>query len=160
VVLALLALARVVHAAELLVIDEMGQQTVLKLPLPADLPRERAPVEIDGKQATYEGVPLSAILGRANVKLGGEARGALVARYVLLTAADGYRVVLSISEVDPFVTDQVMLIADRRDGAPLTEAEGPLRLVVAADKRPRRWIRQVSRIEVRAIGPGGEPRKP
>ena len=143
--------AQAAGPGELLVINDAGQRTALKLSLPDDHERKRVTVEIEGKPVTYEGVPLSTVLSRANVKLGAEARGALMARYVLLTAADGYRVVLSISEVDPFLTDQVMLLADRRDGEPLPEAEGPLRLVVAADKRHRRWIRQVSRIEVRSV---------
>ena len=46
-------------------------------------------------------------------------------------------------------TEKVVLLADRRDGKPLSEKEGPLRIVVSDEKRQARWIRQVKSIQVR-----------
>ncbi len=136
---------------ELLVINDQGEKTVLKLPLPADLPRQKVTVERDGKQEVYEGVQLATILEQAKVKLGADAKGPLVARYVLLTAADGYRVVLSISEVDAYLSGQQFVVADRHGGEPLRGNEAPLRLIVPADKHARRSIRQLAKIEVRSV---------
>ena len=50
--------------------------------------------------------------------------------YLLVEAADDYRVVFALPELDPAFTERVILLADRRDGQPLAAAEGPLRLVV------------------------------
>ena len=136
-------------AGTLTITNESAEPVTLALPLADDLPRQSVTVDLDGKKQTYEGVALATLLEHAKVKIGADARGPLVARYIVLTATDGYRVVLSISEVDPIITDQVILIADRRDKQPLPAGEAPLRLIVAGDKRPRRWIRKITTIEVR-----------
>jgi DMSO/TMAO reductase YedYZ molybdopterin-dependent catalytic subunit len=44
------------------------------------------------------------------------------------------------------------VLADRRDGQPLSPHEGPLR-VIAPGARHSRWIRQVVRVSVRAAAP-------
>ena len=69
-------------------------------------------------------------------------------RYVVVDAADGYRVVFSLSELDTAYTDRVVLIADTRDGVALPAREGPFRLVVPGEKRAARWVRQVTAIDV------------
>jgi hypothetical protein len=48
----------------------------------------------------------------------------------------------------PAFSDRVILLADRRDGKPLDNREGPLRLIVPGDKRHARWIRGVTTLEV------------
>ena len=55
----------------------------------------------DKKQATYEGVLLEKLLERAGVPHGEKLRGGLMASYVLVLAADDYRVVFSRAELDP-----------------------------------------------------------
>jgi hypothetical protein len=35
-----------------------------------------------------------------------------------------------------------------RDGKPLSETEGPLRIVVPHDKRQARWVRQVTSLTI------------
>ena len=92
---------------------------------------------------------LADVLEKAGVKLGAEARGELMSRYVTVTAADKYSVVLAVGEIDPFLSPQTILLADRVNGASLSNADGPLKLIVPNDKRHRRWVRQVARIEVR-----------
>jgi len=64
-------------------------------------------------------------------------------------AADGYRVVFAVAELDPASTDRVVLLADRRDGKPLVGAQGPLRIVVPDEKRHSRWVRQVISLKLR-----------
>jgi hypothetical protein len=65
------------------------------------------------------------------------------------SAADGYRAVFALPELDPAFTDGVVLVADKRDGRPLGGEEGPLRLVVAGEKRQARWVRQLTSLSVR-----------
>jgi hypothetical protein len=67
----------------------------------------------------------------------------------VIEAHDGYQVLFTLPELDSLFTDRVVLLADRRDGKPLSEKEGPLRIVVPDEKRQARWIRQVKSIAVR-----------
>ncbi len=48
----------------------------------------------------------------------------------IATAVDGYQVAYAIAELDAAFTDQMMLIADRRNGQPLLPDTGPLQIVV------------------------------
>jgi DMSO/TMAO reductase YedYZ molybdopterin-dependent catalytic subunit len=89
------------------------------------------------------GVTLVEVLRLAGAPTGGELKGAALAKYVVVSAADGYRAVFSLAEVSPALTDAVVLLADRRNGKPLAPSEGSCRLVVPGDKRQARWVRQV-----------------
>jgi DMSO/TMAO reductase YedYZ molybdopterin-dependent catalytic subunit len=102
----------------------------------------------DGKEVEFEGVPLVEVLKTAGVKFGHDLRGPALANYLLVEAADGYRVVFALSELDPASTDRVILLADRREGKPLDEKEGPLRVIVPGEKRPARWVKQVISLKV------------
>ncbi len=103
----------------------------------------------DGKESTFEGVPLVEVLKAAGVKFGNDLRGTALATYLLVEAADGYRVVFALPELDPASTDRVILLADRRDGKPLDGKEGPLRIVVPDEKRHSRWVRQVTSLKLK-----------
>ena len=100
------------------------------------------------KTEVYEGVPLALFLAKAGVPQGEQIRGRLVAAYVLVEAADGYRVVFSLAELDSSFLDSEVLVADTLDGAPIDGDEGPYKLVAPHDKRPGRWVRMVKSITV------------
>ena len=121
----------------------------------AKLPRRAARAQDHhGPPATYEGVPLNEVLQLAGVPLGDRLRGPEMARYVVATGADGYRAVFALAELDPEFTDRLVLLADRKDGQPLPAAEGPLRLVAPDEKRPARWVRQLTTLTIgRAAAP-------
>ena len=97
----------------------------------------------------FEGVPLSEILHLAGAKLKEKLRGDVLADYLLVGAADGYRVVFALPELDAAFTDRLVLLADRRDQKPLSESEGPLRLVIPEEKKRARWVRQVNALTIR-----------
>ena len=71
-----------------------------------------------------------------------------VAMTVLVAGSDGYRVAFSLAELEPELTDRVILLADTKDGEPLPPREGPFRIIVPGEKRPARWVRQVSTVTV------------
>lgn len=103
-----------------------------------------------GKEIVYAGVPLTAVL-----KVGGLVLNSgmpnirdIVTSTVLVEAVDGYRVVFSLAELDPALTDRVILLADTKDGQPLPSREGPFRIIVPGDKLPARWVRQVKSVTV------------
>ena len=101
-----------------------------------------------GAQVEYGGVPVAEILKKAGAPLGKELKGPNMAVGLVASAPDGYRVLFSLAEFDPAFSDRVILLADRRDGKPLDNREGPLRLIVPGDKRHARWIRGVDALEV------------
>jgi DMSO/TMAO reductase YedYZ molybdopterin-dependent catalytic subunit len=100
------------------------------------------------KTEVYEGVPLAALLQKAGVSQGEQLRGAGMASYVLVEAADNYRVLFSLAELDTSFLDSEVLLADTMDGAPLAPDEGPFKLVAPHEKRPARWIKMVAAITV------------
>jgi DMSO/TMAO reductase YedYZ molybdopterin-dependent catalytic subunit len=106
----------------------------------------------DGKEAMFEGVELGEILKVAGVKFGEELRGKELALYLVVEATDGYRAVFALPELDPAFTDRVVLLADKREGKALAEKEGPLRIVVAGEKRQGRWVRQVVTLKIQRAG--------
>ena len=101
-----------------------------------------------GHTAQYGGVALRDVLTQDGVPAGDALRGKALTRYVVVDAADGYRVVFSLAELDTAFTDRVVLIADSRDGAAFAAHEGPFRLIVPGEKREARWVRQVTAIDV------------
>jgi DMSO/TMAO reductase YedYZ molybdopterin-dependent catalytic subunit len=102
----------------------------------------------------FRGVWVTDVLGKAGAPVGDRLRGKAVGSYVVAEAADGYRAVFSLAELDRELSGSEILIADSADGKPLGEA-GPLRLVVVHDKRPARWIRNLLSLKVVTL-PGGK----
>lgn len=115
----------------------------------AKLPRRELKAKDHEKEASYSGVELREILRLAEVKLGAELRGSLMAAYVVIEAADGYKVVFGIAELDSGFTDKPVILADAKDSKPLTEKDGMWKIIVPDDKRPGRWVRQVTAIRVK-----------
>ncbi len=101
-----------------------------------------------GKESVWEGPTLHEILKAAGVKFSEAIRGKALANYLLVEAADGYRVVFTLPELDPPFTDLTFLLADHRDGASLGESEGRLRIVIPHEKRHARWVRNVGSLNV------------
>jgi hypothetical protein len=115
----------------------------------AELPRIAVTARAhDGKESRYEGVALVEFLRKAGLPGGEDLRGEALARFLVVEAADGYRAVFAIPELDPAFTDRVVLLADRRDGRPLDAREGTFQVIVPGDKRHSRWVRQVVRLRV------------
>jgi DMSO/TMAO reductase YedYZ molybdopterin-dependent catalytic subunit len=114
----------------------------------AKMPRATAKTSSNGLETVYEGVWLHEVLKRAGVPLGSELRGKALASYLVVEAKDGYQVVFSLSEVDPSLTSNQMLLADNADGKPLVGSAGPFRLVIPTDKAGARSVRMLTKIEV------------
>lgn len=101
----------------------------------------------DGKIGKFEGVYVVDILKKAGVVFGKDLRGKLLSKYLAVKASDGYQVIFTLPELDPYYTDNAVLLADRRDDKPLSSTEGPLRIVIANEKPHEMhplWIHQVT----------------
>jgi DMSO/TMAO reductase YedYZ molybdopterin-dependent catalytic subunit len=103
-----------------------------------------------GKEIIYSGTPLVEVLKAGGLRLDSDTARIreTVAITVLVEATDGYRAVFALAELDPELTDRVILLADTKDGQPLSPSEGAFRVIVPGEKRPARWVRQVRALTV------------
>ncbi|MBV8834563.1 MAG: molybdopterin-dependent oxidoreductase [Acidobacteriaceae bacterium] len=115
------------------------------------IPRHKVVLNEHGTRIPYEGVLLHDVLARGGAPFGNELRGKALSSYVLATAQDGYQVVYTLTELDPAFVDSEILVADRRDGKPLDEKEGPFRIVVPGEKKPARSLRMLERLQVTQV---------
>jgi hypothetical protein len=123
--------------------------------LPFDLAalKARARVELkvteQGKEVVYAGAPLRVVLDGALKDKGSMAELRSLSDAVLLVrAADGYQAAISAAAVAMDTKGERYLLALSRDGRPLGEGQGPVRLVVAGDPQRVRWVRMVSAIDL------------
>jgi DMSO/TMAO reductase YedYZ molybdopterin-dependent catalytic subunit len=114
------------------------------------MPRKTVRVENAPAQRSdvYEGVPLEALLQKTGLPHGEQLRGAWMTAYVLVEAADNYKVVFSLAELDASFLDSELLVADTMNGAPLAADQGPLKLIAPHEKRPGRWVKMLRSITV------------
>lgn len=102
----------------------------------------------DGKDHTYSGVILAAVLQKAGVTLGKDLRGENLTKYVKVEAGDGYQVIFALAELDKDFTDRTIILATQIDGNPLAAGDGPFRIIVQDEKKPARCIKQVTAIKI------------
>jgi len=114
----------------------------------AAVPQRMITTTEHGTPVTFQGVLLKDLLSRLKLPSDDAFRRAAASCYVLVNAKDGYRVVLAWAELDPSFTDRPVYLVTSRDGQPLPDKDGPFQLVVPDDKRPARWIRQVTGIRI------------
>lgn len=96
----------------------------------------------------YTGVLLWDVLNQAGILTDEEIKNDILRFYALLTASDGYQVIISLGEIDPGFGNNPYLLAWDEDGAPLEGDSGPLRLVVPGDVKGGRYLSGVVSIEV------------
>ena len=113
------------------------------------LPQQTIKTTDHDTPATFEGVLLSDVLAKVDVPTGEKLRGKLLTSILSVEAADGYKVVFALPELDPAFTDRRVYLATKRDGKPLSEKEGPFRIIIPDEKRPTRWVRQVTALKIR-----------
>jgi hypothetical protein len=140
--------ADVVNSKTLRIIDEAEITHSVSANEISKLPRQIVKVKDHGHDAEFEGVIFVDLLKSVGVEFGERLKGPRAANVIVLEAKDGYRVSITLAEIDPETTDRLVLLADRRDGQPLSDKEGPFRLVIPDDKRPLRWIRMIRTIRV------------
>ena len=100
---------------------------------------------------TFTGVPLVDVLN--TVGLPGEVADheSRLRLYIVLMARDGYQVVLTYGEIDPYLGNAPVLLAWDQDGEPIPAEHGPVQLVVPGDLFESRYIWAITGIEVRSI---------
>ena len=133
---------------QLIVETDAGKQILSRADLEA-LPHVKVTASEHGSPpVNFEGVTLKSVLEKAGVPFGESMKGKRLANCLLVEAADGYRVVIALPELDPAFADKQTVLAFLRDGKPLGEKEGPYRIVIPDEKRMARWVRQVTTLKV------------
>lgn len=115
------------------------------------MPHVTVSMPIHGAAHVFEGVPLTLLLQRVSAPVGEALHGDALAQVVVITARDGYVAILALAETDASVRKDAVILADRVDGAPIPQADGPYRLVVVGDLRPARSVKMVESVEVRSL---------
>jgi hypothetical protein len=101
----------------------------------------------------YSGVSLVKLLAKVNVPLGEKVRGKLFMTAVIAEGTDKYRVLYALAEVDPSIHTGDVLVADMMDGQKLGK-DGMFKMVSTEEKRPARWVRNLTEISVIDVKPG------
>jgi hypothetical protein len=125
-----------------------GKQAILTKADIEALPHLKVTAGSAGDPATYEGVALRSVLEKGGIAFGETLRGKALASCLLVEAADGYRVVFALPELDPAFTDKQIDLVFLKDGKPLDGKQGPYRIVIPDEKRMARWVRQVTTLKI------------
>ena len=103
----------------------------------------------DEVNSVYSGYELRAILAPVGAKFGKDLKGATIGQYLIVEAADGYRAVYSLTDLDPDFADKTVILADTRDGKPLDAKNGTWQVISTNEKKHARWVRQVISLTVK-----------
>jgi DMSO/TMAO reductase YedYZ molybdopterin-dependent catalytic subunit len=133
----------------LLITGAVSQDLKLTLDDLKKLPRKSVSTKgHDDQMHQYDGVPINALLAKAGVPQGSALRGKSMALVLIAEGSDGYRAVFSVAELDDDFAGEAVLVVDSIDGQPLSAHQGPLRLIVPADKREARSVRMLKSLTV------------
>ena len=139
--------------ASLELVTETGTTTAILLDSLRRMPQVELRGQIhDGPEIVFRGPALDAVLVMAGAPQGRDLRGPALRLVVLAEARDGYAVVYSLAELSPDLGARRGIVAIEQDGQPLSEKDGPMRIVLEGEKRPARWIRQLERLRIVRVG--------
>jgi hypothetical protein len=91
-------------------------------------------------------------LSKAGVPLGESVRGKLFMIGIVAEGMDNYTVLYSLAEVDPSIHTGDVIVADMLNGQKL-DKDGAFKMVSSEDKRPARWVRNLTSISVVKVAP-------
>lgn len=100
----------------------------------------------------YIGVPLIELLAKVRVPQGEQVRGKAFLTGVVAEGTDHYDVLYALGEVDPSIHTGEVFVVDKVDGHKL-EKDGAFKMVSTEEKRPARWVRNLSSIKVVEVAP-------
>jgi hypothetical protein len=98
---------------------------------------------------TYSGVPLGDLLAKYGLPVGQAAHRKMLRSYLLAEGTDKYWVLYSVTEIEGSEHDANVIVATSMNGKPLG-GDGQLKLVDSADKKPQRWVRNLTAITVKS----------
>jgi hypothetical protein len=100
-----------------------------------------------GVEETYVGVSVGELLAKCGFTFDNKTAKRTYQSYVRAEGTDGYWVLYSASELMPVLRETGSIIALGVDGKALGD-EGEFKIVVAGEKRPARWVRNLKSLTV------------
>lgn len=132
---------------ELTVQTDSGKHVLSRAEIEA-LPHVKVIGSEHSNAVNFEGASLKSVLEKAGVTFGESMKGKRLTNCLLVEAADGYRVVIALPELDPGFTNKQIILAFQGDGKPLGDKEGPYRIIIPDEKRMARWVRRVTALRI------------
>jgi DMSO/TMAO reductase YedYZ molybdopterin-dependent catalytic subunit len=112
-------------------------------------PQVEVKVTERGQTAVYAGVPLRTVLDdQLKDQKGMAGLRSLADAVLLVRAEDGYQATVAATAAAMDAKGERYLLALTRDGKPLAEGQGPVRLIVPGDPEHVRWVRGVVAIDL------------
>jgi hypothetical protein len=114
------------------------------------MPQKTAKVhnEHTNSDETYSGVELADVLAKCGFVVGKTEHHQIIRSYVKAEGTDKYWVLYSALEVEPTEHSGDVIVATSINGKDLG-ADGALKLVSTEDKKPQRWVRNLTAIALR-----------
>ena len=103
-----------------------------------------------GAEETYAGVSVGDLLAKCGFAFEGATAKRVYHSYVRAEGMDGYWVLYSASELMPVLRENGSIIALSVDGKAL-DADGQFKIVIAGEKRPARWVRNLKSLTVTTV---------
>lgn len=99
------------------------------------------------KDESYSGVELSDLLTKYGAALDKTSQRRILHSYLRVEGTDKYFVLYSVAEVEGAIHHGDVIVATGMDGKDLGE-DGAIKLVASGDKKPMRWVRNVTKIKL------------
>jgi hypothetical protein len=134
-----------------LVLTLDGKATTLSVADLAAMPQTTIVVHNEHTKTdeTYSGVLLGALLAKYGLPVDKTTHQKMLRSYILAEGTDKYWVLYSVTEIEGSEHNGDVIVATSMGGKPLGE-DGQLRLVDSEDKKPQRWVRNLSAITVKS----------
>jgi hypothetical protein len=94
---------------------------------------------------TYTGVVLGDLLTKSGFAVGQSTHRKMLRSYITAEGTDKYWVLYSVTEIEGSEHTADVIVATSMNGKPLGD-DGQLKLIDSADKKPQRWVRNLTAI--------------
>ena len=128
-----------------------GKATTLSVAELQAMPQRTVTVHNEHTKAdeTYTGVLLGDLLAKYGFPVEKTTQKKMLRSYVVAEGTDKYWVLYSMTEIEGSEHNGDVIVATSMGGRPL-EADGQFKLVDSGDKKPQRWVRNLSAITVKS----------
>jgi hypothetical protein len=124
-----------------------GATTTMSVADLAALPQKTVSVHNEHTKTdeSYTGVALSDLLAKQGFAVSQANHRKMLRSYVKAEGTDKYWVLYSVTEIEGSEHAAEVLVATSMNGKPLGD-DGQLKLIDSADKKPQRWVRNLTAI--------------
>jgi hypothetical protein len=128
-----------------------GKATTLSVAELQAMPQKTVTVHNEHTKAdeTYSGVLLGDLLAKYGFPVDKTTQRKMLRSYVVAEGTDKYWVLYSMTEIEGSEHNGEVIVATSMGGKPLG-IDGQFKLVDSADKKPQRWVRNLSAITVKS----------